>query len=92
MFNFLPRRRRREKSVDSIRKETDRDKILEMLANLDDKSSISVLEKVYGINDRELAAKRNELFRNRIKRQKENDRRKHIRNQRFQNSRSGDTV
>ena len=38
-----------------------------MLANLDDKSSISVLKKVYGINDRELVAKRNELFRNRIK-------------------------
>jgi hypothetical protein len=68
MFNFLPWRRRKEDRVDYIRKETDRDKILEMLANLDDKSSISVLKKVYGINDRELAAKRNELFRNKIKR------------------------
>jgi len=68
MFNFLPRRRRKENRVDYIREEKDRDKILEMLANLDDKSSISVLKKVYGINDRELVAKRNELFFNRIKR------------------------
>jgi hypothetical protein len=68
MFNFLPRRRQKENRVDYTRKEKDRDKILEMLANLDDKSSISVLKKVYGINDRELVAKRNELFRNRIKR------------------------
>ena len=68
MFNFLPRQRRKRSSVDYIRKEKDRDKILEMLANLDDKSSISVLKKVYDISDRELAAKRNELFRNKIKR------------------------
>jgi hypothetical protein len=68
MFNFLPRRRRKENRVDYVQKEKDRDKILEMLANLDDKSSISVLKNVYGINDRELVAKRNELFRNRIKR------------------------
>jgi len=67
MFSFLPRRRRKENRVDYIRDEKDKDKILEMLANLDDKSSISVLKKVYGINDRELVAKRNELFRNRIK-------------------------
>ena len=68
MFNFLPWQKRKENRVDYTRKEKDRDKILEMLANLDDKSSISVLKKVYGINDRELVAKRNELFRNRIKR------------------------
>ena len=68
MFTFLPWRRRKENRADYIRKEKDKDKILEMLANLDDKSSISVLKKVYDISDRELAAKRNELFRNRIKR------------------------
>ena len=67
MFNFLPRRRQKENRVDYTRKEKDRDKILEMLANLDDKSSISVLKKVYDISDRELVAKRNDLFRNRIK-------------------------
>ena len=67
MFNFLPWRRRMENRADYIRKEKDRDKILEMLANLDDKSSISVLKKVYDISDRELVAKRNDLFRNRIK-------------------------
>jgi len=45
----------------------EREKILEMLANSDDRSFISVLKKVYNISDRELAAKRNELFRKRIK-------------------------
>ena len=68
MFNFLPWRRRKENRADYIRKEKDRDKILEMLADLDDKSSISVLKKVYDISDRELTVKRNELFRNKIKR------------------------
>jgi len=67
MFYFLPWRRRKENKVDYIRKEMDRNKILEMLANLDDQSSISVLKKVYIINDRELVDKRNELFRDRIK-------------------------
>jgi hypothetical protein len=67
MFNFLPWRRRKENRVDYIRDEMKRDKILEMLANLDDQSSISVLKKVYDISNRELATKRNELFRKRIK-------------------------
>ena len=67
MFNFLSRRRRKENKVEYVQKEKDREKILEMLANLDDQSSISVLKKVYNIDDRELVAKRNELFRNRIK-------------------------
>jgi hypothetical protein len=67
MFNFLPWRRRKENRADYIRNEKDRDKILEMLANLDDQSSISVLKKVYDVDDRELVAKRNELFRKRIK-------------------------
>jgi hypothetical protein len=67
MFNFIPWLKRKENKVDYIRKEMERDKILEMLNNLDDQSSISVLKKVYDINDRELAVKRNELFRNRIK-------------------------
>lgn len=67
MFNFLPWRRRKENKVDYIRNEMDRDKILEMLANLDDQFSISVLKKVYNIDDRELVAKRNELFRKKIK-------------------------
>jgi len=44
----------------------EREKILEMLANSDDQSFISVLKKIYNISDRELAAKRNELFRKRI--------------------------
>ena len=67
MFNFLPWRRRKENRVDYIGNEKDRDKILEMLANLDDQSSISVGKRVYSINDRELVAKKNELFRNRTK-------------------------
>jgi hypothetical protein len=67
MFNFLPWRRRKENNVEYNRNEKDRDKILEMLANSDDQSSITVLKKVYHIDDRELAAKRNELFRKRIK-------------------------
>jgi hypothetical protein len=66
MFSFLPWLKRKENKVDYNRKEKNRDKILEMLANSDDQSSISVLKKVYDINDRELAAKRNELFRKRI--------------------------
>jgi hypothetical protein len=66
MFSFLPWLKRKENKVDYYRKEKNRDKILEMLANSDDQSSISVLKKVYDINDRELAAKRNELFRKRI--------------------------
>lgn len=67
MVNLLPMRRRKENKADYIRNEKDRDKILELLANLDDQSSISVLKKVYNIDDRELAAKRNELFRKKIK-------------------------
>ena len=67
MFNFLSWRRRKENKVEYVQKEKDREKILEMLANSDDQSSISVLKKVYNIDDRELVAKRNELFRNRIK-------------------------
>ena len=67
MFNFLSWRRRKENKVEYVQKEKDREKILEMLANLDDQSSISVLKKIYNIDDRELAAKRNELFRKRIK-------------------------
>ncbi|MGW8324688.1 MAG: hypothetical protein ACWGNI_03220 [Desulfobacterales bacterium] len=67
MFNFLSWRRRKENKVEYVQKEKDREKILEMLANLDDQSSISVLKKVYNIDDRELAVKRNELFRKRIK-------------------------
>jgi|GEM_PF-1386229 hypothetical protein len=67
MLNFLPWKKRSKDRVDYIRDEMERDKILEMLANSDDQSSISVLKKVYNINDRELAAKRNELFRKRIK-------------------------
>jgi len=67
MLNFLPWKKRSKDRVDYIRNEMERDKILEMLANSDDQSSISVLKKVYNINDRELAAKRNELFRKRIK-------------------------
>jgi hypothetical protein len=67
MLNFLPWKKRSKDKVDYIRDEMERDKILEMLANSDDQSSISVLKKVYNINDRELAAKRNELFRKRIK-------------------------
>jgi hypothetical protein len=47
----------------------DRDKILEMLAKIDDQFSISILKKVYNINDRELVAKKNQLFRDRIKRE-----------------------
>jgi hypothetical protein len=66
MFSFLPWLKGKENKVDYNRKEKNRDKILEMLANSDDQSSISVLKKVYDINDRELAAKRNELFRKRI--------------------------
>jgi hypothetical protein len=66
MFSFLPWLKRKENKVDYNRKEKNKDKILEMLANSDDQSSISVLKKVYDINDRELAAKRNELFRKRI--------------------------
>jgi len=67
MFNFLSWRRRKENKVEYVQKEKDREKILEMLANSDDQSSISVLKKVYNIDDRELAVKRNELFRKRIK-------------------------
>ena len=67
MFNFLSWRRRKENKVEYVQKEKDREKILEMLANLDDQSFISVLKKIYNIDDRELAAKRNELFRKRIK-------------------------
>ena len=67
MLNFLPWKKRSKDRVDYIRDEMERDKILEMLANSDDQSFISVLKKVYNISDRELAAKRNELFRKRIK-------------------------
>ena len=67
MFNFLSWRRRKENKVEYVQKEKDREKILEMLANSNDQSSISVLKKIYNIDDRELAAKRNELFRKRIK-------------------------
>ena len=67
MFNFLSWRRRKENKVEYVKKEKDREKILEMLANSDDQSSISVLKKVYNIDDRELVARRNELFRKRIK-------------------------
>ena len=67
MFNFLSWRRRKENKVEYVKKEKDREKILEMLANSDDQSSISVLKKVYNIDDRELVVKRNELFRKRIK-------------------------
>jgi hypothetical protein len=67
MFNFLSWRRRKENKVEYVQKEKDREKILEMLANSDDQSSISVLKKVYNIDDRELVVKRNELFRKRIK-------------------------
>ena len=66
MLNFLPWKKRSKDRVDYIRDEMEREKILEMLANSDDQSFISVLKKVYNINDRELAAKRNELFRKRI--------------------------
>jgi hypothetical protein len=67
MLNFLPWRKRKENRGDYIQDKMEREKILEMLANSDDQSSISVLKKVYNISDRELAAKRNELFRKRIK-------------------------
>jgi hypothetical protein len=67
MFNFLSWRRRKENKVEYVQKEKDREKILEMLANSNDQSSISVLKKVYNIDDRELVVKRNELFRKRIK-------------------------
>jgi len=66
MLNFLPWKKRSKDRVDYIRDEMEREKILEMLANSDDQSFISVLKKVYNISDRELAAKRNELFRKRI--------------------------
>lgn len=39
-----------------------------MMANLDDQSSISILKKVCDINDRELVAKQNKVFRKKIKR------------------------
>ena len=67
MLNFLPWKKRSKDRVDYIRDEMEREKILEMLANSDDQSFISVLKKIYNISDRELAAKRNELFRKRIK-------------------------
>lgn len=67
MFNFLPWRKRKENRGDYIHDKMEREKILEMLANSDDQSFISVLKKVYNISDRELVAKRNELFRKRIK-------------------------
>ena len=67
MFNFLPWQKRKENRSDYIHDKMEREKILEMLANSDDQSFISVLKKVYNISDRELAAKRNELFRKRIK-------------------------
>jgi len=67
MFDFLPWRKRKENRYDYIHDKMEREKILEMLANSDDQSSISVLKKVYNISDRELVAKRNELFRKRIK-------------------------
>jgi len=44
MFNFPPWPKRKENSVDYIRRGKDRDKTSEMLAKLDDKSSISVLK------------------------------------------------
>ena len=66
MLNFLPWKKRSKDRVDYIRYEMEREKILEMLANSDDQSFISVLKKIYNISDRELAAKRNELFRKRI--------------------------
>ena len=66
MLNFLPWKKRSKDRVDYIRDEMEREKILEMLANSDDQSFISVLKKIYNISDRELAAKRNELFRKRI--------------------------
>lgn len=66
MLNFLPWKKRSKDTVDYIRDEMEREKILEMLANSDDQSFISVLKKIYNISDRELAAKRNELFRKRI--------------------------
>lgn len=68
MFNLLPWRKRRKNQLDHIHDKTDRDKILEMMANLDDQSSISILKKVYNINDRELVAKKNKLIREKIKR------------------------
>jgi len=67
MFNFLPWGKRMENRYDYIHDNMEREKILEMLANSDDQSFISVLKKVYNISDRELVAKRNELFRKRIK-------------------------
>ena len=66
MLNFLPWKKRSKDRVDYIRDEMEREKILEMLANSDDQSFISVLKKIYNISDRELATKRNELFRKRI--------------------------
>ena len=66
MLNFLPWKKRSKDRVDYIRDEMEREKILEMLANSDDQSFISVLKKIYNIGDRELAAKKNELFRKRI--------------------------
>ena len=66
MVNFLPWRKRKEDRRDYIHDKMEREKILEMLANSDDQSFISVLKKIYNISDRELAAKRNELFRKRI--------------------------
>jgi hypothetical protein len=67
MFNFLPWRKRKENRAEYIHDKMEREKILEMLANSDDQSFISVLKKVYNISDRDLVAKRNELFRKRIK-------------------------
>jgi hypothetical protein len=67
MFNFLSWQKRKENRGDYIHDKMEREKILEMLANSDDQSFISVLKKVYNISDRELVAKRNELFRKRIK-------------------------
>jgi hypothetical protein len=67
MFNFLPWQKRKGNRSDYIHDKMEREKILEMLANSDDQSFISVLKKVYNISDRELVAKRNELFRKRIK-------------------------
>ena len=66
MFNFLPWQKGKENRGDYIHDKMEREKILEMLANSDDQSFISVLKKIYNISDRELAAKRNELFRKRI--------------------------
>ena len=59
MLNFLPWKKRSKDTVDYIRNEMEREKILEMLANSDDQSFISVLKKVYNIDDRELVVKRN---------------------------------